>query len=100
METKLTKQDILELFEKQSKSFEQLIIRERKETEKRHKEADERHREADERFEKKLGQLAGTWGKFVAEMVKPKIIDLFRFHPKNVLKTNIQIFFTITNINK
>ncbi len=78
METKLTKQDILELFEKQSKSFEQLIIRERKETEKRHKEADERHREADERFEKKLGQLAGTWGKFVAEMVKPKIIDLFR----------------------
>jgi PII-like signaling protein len=29
-------------------------------------------------FDKRLGELGGTWGKFVAEMVKPKIIDLFR----------------------
>jgi len=78
METKLTKQDILELFEKQSKSFEQLLIKHQLDAELRQKEADERNREADERFEKKLGQLGGTWGKFVAEMVKPKIIELFR----------------------
>ena len=29
-------------------------------------------------FDRRLGELAGTWGKFVAGMVKPKIIELFK----------------------
>lgn len=60
METELTKQDILELFDKQSKSF------------------DERLKKSQLDFDKWLGQLAGTWGKFVTEMVKPKIVELFK----------------------
>ena len=40
-------------------------------------------------FDKKLGELSGTWGKFVAEMVKPKIGELFK--DKGILiETTIQ----------
>ncbi len=98
METQLTKQDILDLFEKQSKNlekqskyFETLLIQEREERIKSRKEIEEADKlfalrleeERNEReksrkeFDKKLGELAGTWGKFVAEMVKPRIIKMF-----------------------
>jgi len=63
MEVELTKQDILELFAEQSKQIERqtkLIETSRID------------------FDKKLGQLAGTWGKFVAEMVQPKIVEMFQ----------------------
>ncbi|MBI4646483.1 MAG: hypothetical protein HY738_07790 [Bacteroidia bacterium] len=63
MKKKLTKQDILELLEKQSKEF---------------------HRRSME-TDKKIGELAGTWGKFVTEMVKPKIVEIVnddKFKPK------------------
>jgi len=74
METILTKQDILELFaqqakqiSQQSKNFENLLLKER----------EERNQSRIE-FDKKLGELSGSWGKFVAEMVKPKIVELFK----------------------
>jgi len=86
MEKELTKQDILELFEKQSKTFHENL---EKGIEKSRKELDadlKKSRiefEADLQksrieFDKKLGQLSGTWGKFVTEMVKPKIVELFK----------------------
>jgi len=67
METELTKQDILDLFEKQA-----ISIREQSEL------FDERLKKSQLDFDKRLGQLAGTWGKFVTEMVKPKIVELFK----------------------
>jgi len=67
MKTELTKQDILELFDRQAKEFHQRMLDSDKSMEKSRKE-----------FDKRLGELAGTWGKFVAEMVKPKIIELFK----------------------
>ena len=73
MEIELTKQDILELFAKQSKSFEERLTKSQID------------------FDKKLGQLAGTWGKFVAEMVKPKIVELFK-------EKGIQIETTIQSV--
>jgi PII-like signaling protein len=69
MEIELTKQDILELFAQQAKLIETSRID----------------------FDKKLGQLAGTWGRFVAEMVKPKIVELFK-------EKGIQIETTIQSV--
>lgn len=60
MKSELTKQDILELLDRQAKEFHQRLL------------------ESEKSLEKRLGELAGTWGKFVAEMVKPKIIELFK----------------------
>jgi len=64
METILTKQDILELFKEQSRVFQENleigIAKSRKE------------------FDKKLGEITGTWGRFVAEMVQPKIVEMFK----------------------
>ena len=60
MKSELTKQDILELQDRQAKEFHQRLL------------------ESEKSLEKRLGELAGTWGKFVAEMVKPKIIELFK----------------------
>ena len=74
MKTELTKQDILELFADQAKlinnqvkNFESLLLKEREEREKSRIE-----------FDKKMGELSGTWGKFVAEMVKPRIVEMFK----------------------
>jgi len=87
MDIELTKQDILELFaeqakqiNQQSKNFENLLLKERA----------ERNQSRIE-FDKKLGELSGTWGKFVAEMVKPKIVELFK-------EKGIQIETTIQSV--
>jgi len=87
MEKELTKQDILELFANQSKNFEQLLIKEREERNQSRKEFDKKLIETD----KRIGNLAGTWGKFVAEMVKPKIVELFK-------EKGIQIETTIQSV--
>jgi len=80
MEIELTKQDILDLFEKQSTIFNKNLENSRKEFDKRLIETD-----------KRIGNLAGTWGKFVAEMVKPKIVELFK-------EKGIQIETTIQSV--
>jgi len=67
MKKELSYESVLELMERQSILFNQNLDRERSEQEKRNKE-----------FDKKLGEITGTWGKFVAEMVKPKIVELFK----------------------
>jgi len=67
MEPELTKQDILELFARQSKEFHEKLL-----------ETDRRIEKSQMDVNKKIGELAGTWGKFVAEMVKPKIVELFK----------------------
>ena len=71
METDLTKQDILELFVRQSKVFEERL-------EKSQTDFDLKLEKSQSAFDKRLGELAGTWGKFVAEKVKPKIVELFK----------------------
>ena len=71
MKTELTKQDILELLDRQSREFHSRLLESEKSLEKN---MEKSRRE----FDKRLGELAGTWGKFVAEMVKPKIIELFK----------------------
>ncbi len=75
METILTKQDILELFKEQSRVFQEnldfSISRSRKEFENDLK-------KSRKEFDKKLGEITGTWGKFVAEMVQPKIVEMFK----------------------
>jgi len=95
METALTYENVLNLIREQSIEFRQQSIefqknldRERIEREKRKLEFEEEleksRREFDKElkksrieFDKKLGQIAGTWRKFVAEMVRPKIVELF-----------------------
>jgi len=59
METKLTFESVLELIKQQSITFNQNLENSRIE------------------FDRKIGELSGTWGKFVVEMVKPKIVELF-----------------------
>ena len=96
MRTELTKQDILELLDKQAKEFHERLLESDKKMEKSRMELDESLKksriEFDESlkksqkeseksrkdFNKRLGQITGTWGKFVAEMVKPKIMKLFK----------------------
>jgi len=84
MEKELTKQDILELFAKQAEqidSLNKLFEKHDKYFEKHDKYFENQNKLFEKsriEFDKKLGELAGTWGKFVAEMVKPKIIELFK----------------------
>jgi PII-like signaling protein len=87
MEIELTKQDILELFAEQSKQLK----KQSDEFHQRLLEGDKRLERSQTDFDKKLGQLAGTWGKFVAEMVKPKIVELFK-------EKGIQIETTIQSV--
>jgi hypothetical protein len=80
MKKELSYESVLELIERQSMLFNQNLDRERLERELSRKE-----------FDKKLGEITGTWGKFVAEMVKPKIVELFK-------EKGIQIETTAQNI--
>jgi len=91
MKTELTKQDILELLDRQAKEFHQRLLESDKSMEKSRKELDESLKKSRAEFDKRLGELAGTWGKFVAEMVKPKIIELFK-------DRGIQIRTTLQNV--
>ena len=84
METALTYENVLNLIREQSIEFRQQSIefqknldRERIEREKRKLEFEEELEKSRIEFDKKLGQIAGTWRKFVAEMVRPKIVELF-----------------------
>jgi len=98
MKKELTKQDILELFadqgrqiDNQAKNFESLLLKERAEREKSRIE-----------FDKKLGELSGTWGKFVADMVKPWIVEMFKDRGIKIETAfqNISGFWTIRNTMK
>lgn len=64
--------------EQEKQEYQQRLEQERIEREKEaaqlRKEADKIRKEAD----KRISELSGTWGKFVAEMIRPNIIDLFR----------------------
>jgi len=85
MENELTKQDILNLFAEQmkliDKSREELKESKKEfqeELKERKKEFQEELKASQKEFDKKLGQLTGTWGRFVAEMVRPRIVELFK----------------------
>jgi len=85
MKKELTYESVLELMERQSILFNQNLDREREEREKSKREFEEelktRQKNSDEEYaklNKTIGNLTGTWGKFVAEMVKPKIVELFK----------------------
>jgi hypothetical protein len=86
MDTQLTKQDILNLFAHNSEQIEKQLHL----IEKSREEFDEKLAKSKIEFDKRLGELAGSWGKFVAEMVKPKIVDLFKAR-------NIQISTSLQN---
>ncbi len=67
METvELTKQDILDLFARQTLNFENLLLQERKEREKSNKETTDRMR-----------KLEGNWTLFTESLVRPGLIELF-----------------------
>ncbi len=92
MRTELTKQDILDLLDRQAKEFHERMLesdrnmaKSRLEFEKSRMEFDEilkrSQRESEKSrkdFNKRLGEVTGVWGKFVAEMVKPRIIKMFK----------------------
>ena len=96
MRTELTKQDILELLDRQAKEFHERILESEKNMEKNRIELDESlkksrtefneslkksQKESEKSrkdFNERLGQITGSWGTFVAEMVKPKIMKLFK----------------------
>ncbi len=86
METELTKQDILELFKEQSSQYQLNLEISRKEfdekldkgIEKSRKEFDDEIKKSRKEFDKKLGEITGTWGKFVESMVQPKIVEMFQ----------------------
>jgi len=92
METTLTYEKILELFERQTINFDNLLLKEREEREKSNREFEQSRKKSDEEFEKrikkfdeedeklqkKIDGLTGAWGRFVAEMVRPKIVELFQ----------------------
>lgn len=83
METTLTYEKILKLFEETDKR--------RKESDKRFeerlkKEAEERLKSKKE-FDKKIGRLTGILGKFVEGMIEPKILTMF--HEKGIYLTEV-----------
>ncbi|MEI6140265.1 MAG: hypothetical protein WCP85_13440 [Mariniphaga sp.] len=100
MRTELTKQDILELLDRQAKEFHERILesdrkldmsieKSRLEFDERLKKSQKESEKSRRDFNKRFGQITGTWGKFVAEMVKPRIIKLFK--DKGIpIKTTLQ----------
>ena len=89
METVLTKQDLLELLKFQAIEFDRKLNKEAEErrkeaeerTEERRKEAEERRKEAEEnmkKFDRKIGELTGTLGRFVEGMIEPNILKMFK----------------------
>ena len=78
METTLTYESVLNLIHEQSRIFNQNLDRERKEREIAKKEFDRELKASRNEFNKKLGELTGTWGKFVTEMVTPKLVEMFQ----------------------
>ncbi|MEI6143308.1 MAG: hypothetical protein WCP85_28785 [Mariniphaga sp.] len=95
MKEELTKQDILELLDRQAKEFHQYRMESdrlfHQGIEESRKEFDESFKKSRAEFDKRLGELAGTWGKFVTEMVKPRIIELFK-------EKGIEIRTTLQNV--
>ncbi len=88
MRTELTKQDILDLLDRQAKEFQQRLLESDKSMNKNREEFHQRLLDTEKSlekslkksradFDKRLGEIAGTSGKFVEEMVRPKIIELF-----------------------
>ena len=78
MEHILTKQDILELFAQSDRRFEEHFAQSDRRFEARlAKEAAER-KKSQKAFDKRMGELTGTWGRFVHEMVEPNILELFK----------------------
>ncbi len=71
MERQITYESVLELIECQSVLFHRSLEESRKDF-------DIELKKSRKDFDKKLGEITGTWGRFVAEMVQPKIIDMFR----------------------
>ena len=123
MKKELTRQDILELFadqakqiDNQAKNFESLLLKDREEREKSRIEFEKNlEQERKERalsrieFDKRLGELSGTWGKFVAEMVKPRIVEMFKEHlerldkikkvaPRRIDLSNISLFGAVAGM--
>ena len=92
MRTELTKQDILDLLDRQAKEFHERMLESDQKMEKSRLEFEKSRFEFDEilkrsqkeseksrkDFNKRLGEVTGVWGKFVAEMVKPRIIKMFK----------------------
>ena len=89
MKTELTRQDILELLDRQAKEFHERILesdrkldisieKSRKEFDESLKKSQKESEKSRKDFNKRLGQITGTWRKFVAEMGKPMIIELFK----------------------
>jgi len=83
MEELLTKQDILELFERQSVEFEKRLEKERIVREKSRQEFDNSRQEYEKRLSKsesRFAKLEGNWSRFVESLVKPGLMDLFEKH--------------------
>jgi len=78
MENIITYQQVLELIREQSIVFNQNLDRERQERELSNQKFNESLEKSRLDFDKKLGEVTGTWGKFVAEMVQPKIVEMFQ----------------------
>ena len=91
MQTKLTKQDILELLDRQAREFQQRLLETDKSLEKSRKELEKSMKKSRADFDKRLGEIAGTLGRFVEEMVRPKIIELFS-------DRGIEIHTTLQNV--
>ena len=91
MRTELTKQDILDLLDRQAKEFHQQIMESDRSIEKSRKEFEKSLKKSRADFDKRLGEIAGTLGKFVEEMVRPKIIELFS-------DRGIEIHTTLQNV--
>lgn len=84
MKKELTKQDILDLFTKSDKRFEERLKKESEERKKSSKEFNEslekRRQESDredKKIRKQVAELCDEWGEYSEELVIPKIADLF-----------------------
>jgi len=67
------------------RNFDNLLLKEREEREQHRKEFEKELKRSrklseieDKKLQKKIDGLSGAWGRFVAEMVRPKIVELFQ----------------------
>jgi hypothetical protein len=64
--------------EKSRKEFEEEIKRSRKEFDEEIKRSRELSEKENAKLSQQIGRLGGTWGRFVEEMIQPRIVEMFQ----------------------
>jgi hypothetical protein len=94
MPQELTKQDILELFKESDRRFTRAMEESRRELEKELQKSRKEFELRAKKLDQQIGNLTGSWGDFVEELIRPKTLDIFSKNGIEVtsIARNVEVF--------